>query len=80
MSIKGDVLDMEKEIKQVKKTIQDTTFAMELLQDMKKQNRRMFTLLLVIIGLWFATIGSFIYYLSLYDFTTEATELNTNNV
>ena len=39
-----------------------------------RANRRLFILLIVVIGLWFATIGLFIWYLNQYDFESYSTE------
>ncbi len=41
------------------------TLASEMLSELKKQNKRVFTALVVVLALWFATIGAFIIYLSL---------------
>lgn len=62
--------------------MQEKSLAMELLQDMKKTNKRMFALLVIILILWFATIGCFIWYINQFDFVTETTTLDgdgTNN-
>lgn len=67
MGIREDVLEMEKEIKE----IQEQSFAMELLKDQKKQNKRMFVIILVILGMWFLTIGYLVYVLN--DIGTETT-------
>lgn len=50
------------------------SLAMELLQDMKKTNKRMFALLVIILILWFATIGCFVWYINQFDFVTETTQ------
>ena len=54
--------------------MEEKSLAMELLQDMKKTNKRMFTLLVIILILWFATIGCFIWYINQFDFVTETTQ------
>lgn len=53
MNLKEEVLELEKEVKEM----QEESFAMELLKDQKKQNKRQFIIILVILGMWFATIG-----------------------
>lgn len=58
--------------------MEEKSLAMELLQDMKKTNKRMFILLVVILILWFATIGSFVWYINQFDFVTETTTLDGN--
>lgn len=54
--------------------MQEKSLAMELLQDMKKTNKRMFALLVIILILWFATIGCFVWYINQFDFVTETTQ------
>ena len=67
MGLKEEVEDMKKEVKD----IQEHSFAMELLKDQKKQNKRMFIIILVILGMWFLTIGYLVYILN--DIGTETT-------
>lgn len=67
MGIREDVLEMKKEVEE----IQEQSFAMELLKDQKKQNKRMFIIILVILGMWFLTIGYLVYVLN--DIGTETT-------
>ena len=60
MGLKDEIEDMKKEVKD----IQEHSFEMELLKDQKKQNKRQFIIILVILGMWFATIGYLIYILN----------------
>lgn len=69
MGLKEEVLEMKKEVEE----IQEHSFAMELLKDQKKQNKRMFIIILVILGMWFATIGYLVYVLNDIGTTTEET-------
>lgn len=69
MGLKEEVLEMKKEVEK----IQEHSFAMELLKDQKKQNKRMFIIILVILGMWFATIGYLVYVLNDIGTTTEET-------
>ena len=48
------------------------TLATELLKQQKVNFKRLFIVLLVVIGLWFATIGGFIVYLSLPSEVTQS--------
>lgn len=45
--------------------MKDDTLAMELLKEQKTNTKRWFIAFLVVLGLWFTTIGGFIVYLSL---------------
>lgn len=60
MGIKEDVLEMKKELSDVK----EQSFAMELLSDYRKQNKRQFIVILVILTMWFCTIGYLVYVLN----------------
>lgn len=42
-----------------------------MIEELGKQNKRMFAALVVVLVLWFATIGGFVWYLSLYDYSYE---------
>ena len=47
------------------------TFAMAMLKSYHKQATRWYIIAIVILSMWLATIGGFVYYLSLYDFSSE---------
>lgn len=58
---------MRDEIMAVKKQLEEVreqSLAMELLKDYKKANKRMFITILVILTMWFATIGYLVYILN----------------
>ena len=67
MDIREEVLEMKKEVKEM----QEESLAMSLLKDYKKQNKRQYIIILVILGMWFATIGYLVYILN--DIGTETT-------
>lgn len=72
MNLKEEVLELEKELKE----IQEESFATQILKDYKKQNKRQFIIILVILGMWFATIGYLIYILN--DIGVETTTTTTS--
>ena len=74
MGLKEEVLEMKKEVQE----IQEQSFAMELLTDQKKQNKRQFITILVILGMWFATIGYLVYVLN--DIGTETTTQEVTDI
>lgn len=74
MGLKEEVLEMKKEVQE----IQEQSFAMELLKDQKKQNKRQFIIILVILGMWFATIGYLVYVLN--DIGTETTTQEVTDI
>lgn len=57
MSMKDEVLELKKELEKVKQE----SFAFELLGDLKKSNKRMFSALIVVLCMWFLTIGYLVY-------------------
>lgn len=79
MGISEEVLEMKKEVKEM----QEQSFAMELLKDQKKQNKRMFIIILVILGMFTCLLGYTIWLLN--DINTETTtttetyDMNTDN-
>lgn len=70
MGLKEEMLEMKKEVKE----IQEESLAMSLLHDYKMQNKRQFIVILVILGMWFATIGYLIYILNDIGVETTTTE------
>ena len=78
MGIKEEMLEMKKEVEE----IQEESFATQILKDYKKQSRRQFIVILVILIMWFATIGYLIYILNdigVETTTTETYDMNTDN-
>lgn len=67
MGLKEEMLEMKKKVKE----IQEESFATQILHDYKMQNKRQFIIILVILGMWFATIGYLVYILN--DIGTETT-------
>lgn len=70
MGIREEVLEMKKEVEEM----QEESFATQILQDYKKQNKRQFIVILVILIMWFATIGYLIYILNDIGVETTTTE------
>lgn len=61
--------------------MKNDSLAMELLNDYKKANKRLFILLLVVVSMWFITIGAFVYYINTtgYEVITESTEVENES-
>ena len=72
MSIREDVQKLNDKVEQ-------TSFAYELLSDYKKQNKRQFVVILVILSMWFATIGYLVYILNDIGVIEETTEITQDN-
>ena len=60
MGLKEDLTEIKKEVQEV----QEHSFAMELLKDQKRQNRRQFIIILVILGMFTCLLGYTIYLLN----------------
>lgn len=81
MSIKSDKEEIDN-IKNEVHELQEQSLALELLKDYKKQNKRQFVIILVILGMWFATIGYLVYILNdigTETTTTESYDMSTEN-
>ena len=59
-------------------TVEDK-FATELLKEVKLSAKRWFIAFLVVLGLWFATIGAFVWYISLPVEVSEIEQQSDNN-
>ena len=58
--------------------MENNSFAMDLLKDYKKQNKRQFIIILVILVMWFITIGYLVYVLNDIG-TVETTSVEQSN-
>lgn len=76
MSIREDLEEVEKKIH----TIEHESFAMEMLKDQRKQNKRLFIIILVILGMWLLTIGAFMYYILTVDYEEDYREQLVENI
>lgn len=78
MDLKEEVVNMKKEVKEVK----NQSLAREMLEDYKKQNKRLFIIILVILVMWFATGCYLVYILNdvgTIEETTTAQEVTQEN-
>ena len=60
MKLREEMNMAKKELNELK----EQGFAMEILQDYKKANKRLFISLIIILSMWFATIGYLVYILN----------------
>lgn len=70
---------MKEEIEELKKEVQEInqdSFAMEILKDYKKQNKRQFIVILVLVICWISTVVLFVYYINTtgYEVITETAD------
>lgn len=62
--MRDDIMAVQKELQELK----EQSFAIEILNDYKKANKRLFSIILVVLCMWFATIGGFLCYISTVDY------------
>jgi cell division septal protein FtsQ len=58
--VREEVEELKKELNEVK----EQSLAMEILKEQKKNNKRLFIALIVVLCMWFATIGYLVYVLN----------------
>lgn len=61
MSLREDIDDIKKEVVNVKE-MKSQSIAREMLEDYKRQNKRLFIIIIVILTMWFAT-GCYLVYI-----------------
>ena len=76
MNLKEEVMELEKEVKE----IQEESFATQILKDYKKQNKRQFIIILVILGMFTCLLGYTIYLLNNFGVSTETETIDIDNV
>lgn len=72
MKIREDVYDIKKELQEVKKE----SFAFSILSDYKRQNKRLFIALVIVLVMWFATLCYLVYILVDTGVVEERQEIN----
>lgn len=72
MKIREDVYDIKKELQEVKKE----SFAFSILSDYKRQNKRLFIALVIVLVMWFATLCYLVYILVDAGVVEERQEIN----
>lgn len=75
MTLRTDIMEAKKEIQNLK----EQGFAYEILQDYKKANKRLFISLIVVLFMWFATIGAFVYYINTTGYEETVEYANTDD-
>ena len=76
MSIQEDIEKVENKMK----AIENESFAMELLKDQRKQNKRLFVVLIIVLIMWFLTIGYLVYILNDTGTYTETTSQEVKDI
>ena len=76
MGLKEEVLELEKEVKEM----QEESFATQILKDYKKQNQRQFIVILVILGMFTCLLSYTIWLLTDIGVSTETDTIDIDNV
>jgi len=76
MNLRDEVVEMKKEVKAVK----EQSLMMDILADYKKANKRMFTIIIIILGMWFITTGYLVYILNDIGYEETTTETETYDI
>ena len=77
MGLKEEVKDIRKEVSEVKE-IKKQSIAREMLEDYKRQNKRLFIILIIVLCMWFTT-GVYLVYILNDIGTIETTEVTQDN-
>lgn len=80
MGVREDLNEVKDTIKEIRKENEENSFAMELLKGYKTANRRLFTIILVILAMWFMTIGYLVYILNDYEYSETSEIIDIDEV
>lgn len=72
-------MDINERIVDVEERVEHLNFATEILQELKSTIKRLWIILIVILSLWAATIGGFVWYISQYDYIGYSQDGNGYN-
>lgn len=72
MSLKEDI----EEIQEKAEILETQSFARSILEDYKKANKRMFTIIIIILIMWFSTIGYLVYLLNDISYVETTQEID----
>ena len=72
-------MSLKEDVEKVQKKVEETSLAFDLLKDYKKQNKRQFIIILVILTMWFITGCYLIYILNDIGVTEETTVTQDNS-
>lgn len=78
MSFKSDVKAEITEAKESLERLENQSFAYEMLKDQRKQNKRMFAIIVITLIMWFLTIGYLVYILNDITVVENSEETTTN--
>lgn len=56
---------------------EENSLAWEMLKELSRTVKRQTIIIFVVLALWFSTIAGFVWYLSMYDFTSEEIQVDS---
>lgn len=62
--LRDEIEELKGSIENMKKEVKEETLATEMLREIKAQSKRWFISFIIVLMLWFATIGVFIWYIN----------------
>lgn len=74
------IIDNLKRIDTNKEKIEQNSYALEILKDYKGESKRLFTILIIVLVMWFATIGYLVYVLNDIGYEETTTETYTQEI
>ena|GEM_PF-1235513 len=72
-------MDINERIVDMEERVEHLNFATEILQELKSTIKRLWIILIIILSLWTATIGGFVWYISQYDYIGYSQDGNGYN-
>lgn len=64
------VSEIEEQLEHLEIKVNERSFAWELIENARRDSKRWFIALIVVLALWFSTIAGFIWFIQLYDYTS----------
>lgn len=80
MSMKDRVIEMKEEVEKIKKEYSDSTLAMDLLKELKAQNKRQHITIIILIFVIVAMVIGFLIYQNQFEIVSEQTEQVLENI
>lgn len=79
MSLKERVVEMKEEVENLKKEYQETNLTMDLLKELKAQNKRQYATIIILIFTIIAMIVGFFIYEQQFETISEETTIDSGN-
>ena len=74
-----NINDNSRKIEENFERISQNSGALEILKEFKDDSRKIFVILIIVLCMWFATIGGFLYYICTIDYETITEEATSDD-